>query len=251
MTPPSMKKYFVPLPRRAMTDPRLTALHWRVLAVIAAHDRLSKNGAGCWASQQRLADLAKCSYTRVSDTLTDLRTWGYNVTERHPTDERRRVHRIVYDDADRTVMDKNTSPNGELSAPYSNTSSSPKTRDSSPKRRSFSGQVVERTGGNQSKHMLRSIKKDKKEDDEVLEEANCAEARTSEGREATQAEQYLTACESLAASDDPDERQSLRFEIQKLTELADDPALPEHLCERAGRLLHVSETITRKRKGMG
>ena len=82
--------------------------------------------------------------------------------------------------------------------------------------------------------MLRSIKKDKKEENEIVDEAYCAEARTPEGREATEAEQYLTDCEALAASD---ERDSLKFEREKIEQLADDACMPESVNERATKLL--------------
>jgi hypothetical protein len=72
-------------------------------------------------------------------------------------------------------------------------------------------------------------------------EADCAEAQTSEeGREAEEATAYLDNAESLLKS--PSERNILRYEITKLTAMADDPGLPEHICERARQLLIAART---------
>ena len=44
---------FAPAPLRALRDQRLGGLHLRTLGIIAAFDRLGKNGGGCWASKTR------------------------------------------------------------------------------------------------------------------------------------------------------------------------------------------------------
>jgi hypothetical protein len=220
---------------RAMNDVRLTGLHWRVLAVIASHDRLGRSGAGCWASQRRLAELARCYYTRLSDALSDLVEFGYVSAHRHPKDRRRRIYRVIYNDADREAMDLdtvgNTSPFGELSK-----------RDTSRKmRKCFASKNISafNINGWERPSILRSIKIDNKA---AGIEADCAEALPSnDGREASEAEKYLANVETLAASSDPAEREVLRFEIHKLAGMADDAALPEQLCERASRLLRVAE----------
>ena len=59
----------VPLPPRVVGDRRLSALHFRVLAAIAMHDRMShvrRAGQGCWATNQTLATEATCDYARLS-----------------------------------------------------------------------------------------------------------------------------------------------------------------------------------------
>ncbi len=43
------KNFFAAMPARMMSDERLAALHFRVLAVIAVHDRMGRNGQHCWA----------------------------------------------------------------------------------------------------------------------------------------------------------------------------------------------------------
>jgi DNA-binding MarR family transcriptional regulator len=240
-------RIFSPLPQRAMTDVRLTARHWRVLCAIAAHDRLGGNGAGCWASQQRLADLTSSGYSRTSDALADLREYGYLETEHHPKDRRRRVHRIVYDEArDRAAMKaarhsfpigkQNTSANGKLS----DEDTFPKTQNSFPKSRKFSAKPLTAQVENRPNICFRSIRSKNGEDGE----ANCAEAQTPEhGREAAEAADYLKSVEDMAASADPAERANLRFEIQMLAKMADNAALPETMCERAARLLKIGNVL--------
>ena len=90
------KKNFAPIPLRAVRDQRLTGHHLRVLAVIAAHDRLNKNGSGCWASQNRLAALLGCSKSRLSEGLSDLRDYGYIDSRLNPEKRWYRVHRVIY-----------------------------------------------------------------------------------------------------------------------------------------------------------
>jgi hypothetical protein len=53
---------------RAVRDLRLGARHIRALGIIALHDQLNKNGAGCWAAQRRLAELARVHETELSHT---------------------------------------------------------------------------------------------------------------------------------------------------------------------------------------
>src|SRR5262249_8207718 len=85
----AQKQRFAPLPLRAATYSRLAARHWRALHILAAHDRRGTNGAACYASQRRLAKLAECGEARLSDTLSDLRQWGYIASAIHP--EKRRL----------------------------------------------------------------------------------------------------------------------------------------------------------------
>ena len=54
----SKQQRFAPLPLRALRDQRLGGLHLRTLGIIAAFDRLGKNGSGCWASQNTIAKIA-------------------------------------------------------------------------------------------------------------------------------------------------------------------------------------------------
>jgi hypothetical protein len=68
---------FAPLPLRALRDQRLGWLHLRTLGIIAAFDRLGKNGSGCWASQNKIAAIARVDKSRLSRSLSDLRDFGY------------------------------------------------------------------------------------------------------------------------------------------------------------------------------
>ena len=107
-----MSAIFAPLPHRAIGDKRLSGIHYRVLAAVAYHDRLSRGrkngreGQGCWASHTKLAQECGINYNNLSTTLRDLCGWGYLERERHPLNKRLRVYRVRYESAD-------TSPNDE------------------------------------------------------------------------------------------------------------------------------------------
>ncbi len=51
----SKKQRFAPLPLRALRDLRLGVTHLRTLGIVAAFDRMGKNGSGWWASQKKIA----------------------------------------------------------------------------------------------------------------------------------------------------------------------------------------------------
>jgi DNA-binding MarR family transcriptional regulator len=101
----SKKQRFAPLPLRACRDLRLGALHFRVLTAIAAFDRLGKNGQGCWTSQNKIAELVRCSKSHLSNVLSDLRDCGYLTSKINPDQQRFRVHRIVYTEEDFHCLD--------------------------------------------------------------------------------------------------------------------------------------------------
>ena len=92
------KELFAPIPIRAFGDHQLSGRHWRVLAVIAFHDRLGKNGQGCWAGRKGLAQEAAISETHFSDAVSDLRRWGYVASEQNPTKRNQQIHRVIYDE---------------------------------------------------------------------------------------------------------------------------------------------------------
>jgi hypothetical protein len=94
------KTFFAPLPLRAISDQRLSGLHFRVLAMVAFHDRMSarrKTGAGCWASHKTMCAEIGCNYTNLSTALTDLGKWGYLERHVHPLNKRLRVYNVNYD----------------------------------------------------------------------------------------------------------------------------------------------------------
>src|SRR5262245_30248217 len=73
-----------PIPTRAFSDMRLSERHFRVLGVIASYDRFGKNCQGCYVNRDRLAQESRLNKTVASDAISDLRRWGYLVSERHP-----------------------------------------------------------------------------------------------------------------------------------------------------------------------
>jgi DNA-binding MarR family transcriptional regulator/transcriptional regulator with XRE-family HTH domain len=96
------KASFAALPVRAIGDTRLSALHLRVLACIAYHDRMSGvrgKGQGAWASNETLAARIGCHYTRLSSAVTELARLGYVEREPHPLNKKLRVYRVIYDAA--------------------------------------------------------------------------------------------------------------------------------------------------------
>lgn len=110
------KPVYAALPARAMVDRRLSERHLRTLAVVAAHDRFAKNGIGCYASHERLAEMIGCNYARLSSNLTDLGNCGYIERVPHPLNKRLRVYRVIYNEQDAQVMKSitNSSPIGKV-----------------------------------------------------------------------------------------------------------------------------------------
>ena len=100
------KQRFAPLPLRALRDQRLGGLHLRTLGIIAAFDRLGKNGSGCWASQNTIAKIAGVDKARLSRSLSDLRDFGYINSELNPHKRWFRVHRVIYTDDDASFWDE-------------------------------------------------------------------------------------------------------------------------------------------------
>lgn len=74
----SRKKYdYSCVPFRALSDLRLSATHWRTLAIISYYDRFRGNGRGCFTSQSKLAAKAGMSRETFNRRLRDLVDWGY------------------------------------------------------------------------------------------------------------------------------------------------------------------------------
>ena len=227
---------FAPVPARAARDLRLRERHFRALTIIALHDQLDKNGAGCWASQRRLAALAGVHETALSHTLSELRDWGYLVSTMHATNRRRRIHRIVYTDHDKT-WDRDTCPPQQDSRPGA----------CAPEQVS-EGRYLRKTppilaengvqfdaSENDSKGLglgtyVRTYKNRKNNDGD--DRTDRAEARNRTA--ISEAEKSLATCEALAESSD---RDHLKFERALLEQIAADPCLPDELNERAARLL--------------
>ena len=104
------KVLFGPIPARAFKDMRLGNWHFRVLGVVAMHDRLGKNKQGCWGANRTLARESANSESHFSDALSDLRLWEYITSESDPKDHRRKIHRVVYADADWGETIQKTAP---------------------------------------------------------------------------------------------------------------------------------------------
>lgn len=93
--------YSSPLPLRAIGDQRLAGLDFRILAAIAAYDRMSAargDGQGCWASHGTLAAKVGCDYSNLSKSIKKLGELGY-IERSKPTfgDKRSHVYRVSAD----------------------------------------------------------------------------------------------------------------------------------------------------------
>jgi hypothetical protein len=103
-----LKNYFSPLPNRAWLDDRLQRMHYRVLGVIAMHDRFGQNGLGCTLSTRRIAEFLSSTQPNVSTACRDLIEWGYIRISPNPSHAQKQMRCIVYDVADRDVLKPRT-----------------------------------------------------------------------------------------------------------------------------------------------
>ncbi len=88
---------FAALPVRACNDKRLTGGHWRVLAIIAFHDRFNRNNRGCYITHQRMAEMIGSSRSSVTEWLRDLLAWGYlDTLAPRSSDRRREAYTVRY-----------------------------------------------------------------------------------------------------------------------------------------------------------
>src|SRR5262249_39185110 len=86
---------------------RLNERHFRILGVIASYDRFGKNGQGCYVNRDRLAQESRLNKTVASEAISDLRRWGYLVSERHPLNRSTLIDRVIYDGANETQTSAN------------------------------------------------------------------------------------------------------------------------------------------------
>ena len=221
------KQRFAAIPLRALLDQRLTGHHLRLLGTVAAHDRLGKNGNGCWASQDRLAALLGCSKSTLSKRLSALRDYGYITSEHNPQKRWFRVHRVIYNADDQRFWDtKSVSAREATDYPHS--------PNQFPNRAKSVSTVTKLSNENndlQNVTIVRTIESKKKET--VLDGRDCAEARSRPTIDPDHVEDYLTTCEALAAVGDA----TLKLERDVIAEIAEDACLPESLNERAATLL--------------
>jgi hypothetical protein len=228
------KQRFAPVPLRALLDQRLGGHHLRVLATVAAHDRLGKNGSGCWASQDRLAALLGCRKSRISKGLSDLRDYGYIASELNPQKRWHRVHRVIYSSDDerfwtsKSVTKENNSFTKSVSMEdnsFSKSVAKTGVNQFPPPR-----QMSNENNDPQNVTIVRTIESKNRE---ILAGRNCAEARSQATVDIDHAEDYLATCEALAAEAAP----TLTLERGVIAEIADNACLPESLNERAAKLL--------------
>jgi DNA-binding MarR family transcriptional regulator len=88
------KERFAAIPERALSDHRLSGIHFRALGIIALHDRGSEDG--CWAKQKTMAEEVDVYPTHFSDAVKDLLVWTYIKAAKHAKDARRKVYRVMY-----------------------------------------------------------------------------------------------------------------------------------------------------------
>lgn len=101
--------HFAAVPARACADKRLTGGHWRVLGIIAFHDRFNRNNRGCYITHQTMAEFIGSSRSSVTEWIRDLLAWGYVGTLAPLNNDRRReAYTILYDPPD---MDNHTTTN--------------------------------------------------------------------------------------------------------------------------------------------
>lgn len=92
------KEQYCAVPVSAMSDARLSATDWRVLAVIAWHDRFGRNGIGCYARHEILSAETGVEYSSLSRSIARLVECGYISKTRHQLNKRLRVYRVMYND---------------------------------------------------------------------------------------------------------------------------------------------------------
>lgn len=107
--PPAKTDRWGAVPIRAAADSRLSGSHFRVLTVIARYAGFGKNGTGCYASQQTLADATGLHVTTISHKVADLVEWGY-LDSRRQKNRRKKQYSVLYETLDASVApDMNSS----------------------------------------------------------------------------------------------------------------------------------------------
>lgn len=95
---------YAPVPTRAVAESRLTAVEFRTLAVIAAHDQFQRNGQGCYASHRRLAEILNVHITTLANAIARLIELGYVRGKKREGDRRFRVYMVLYTPDDEAVF---------------------------------------------------------------------------------------------------------------------------------------------------
>ena len=221
------KELFAPIPIRAFGDDRLSGRHWRVLAVIAFHDRLGKNGQGCWAGRRGLAQEAAISETHFSDAVSDLRRWGYVASEQNTTKRNQQIHRVIYDE-----LGPKYGTNPAQLGPVNGTTRSQIRDQLGP---DLKLQAIEQT----SKPVLNiySIEPNRLDTSGINEEIAQKRA-TEEAGLIKEAESYLSEVQLQLS--DPITAPAVRCEYRKLAWIADSSVLPAAIRSRAASLRDIA-----------
>lgn len=238
------KVLFGPIPARAFKDMRLGNWHFRVLGVVAMHDRLGKNKQGCWGANRTLARESANSELHFSDALSDLRLWEYITSESDPKDHRRKIHRVVYADADWETIQKTapreTSTMGKNS-PSETSTIGKETSTNTPRNfHSENAKSLSEQGGI-SPNILREPQDIRRVD--LGFRRDCAEARQprKQGLSVEEARRLLEDTESYLSEvqlqlSDPITAPAVGCEYRKLADIADSINLPDDIRSRAASL---------------
>jgi DNA-binding MarR family transcriptional regulator len=224
---------FAALPLRALLDPRLGRLHLRTLGIICAFDRLGKNGGGCWASQNKIAGLARVDKAQLSRILSGLREFGYISSKLNPSNRWFRVHSVIYTDADADFWKpKSVAPRDNR---FDKAVVKTEPISCAPEQNQLV-EVSENTGEINEVQNVTIVPTKTQIIGETASGAkgpDCAEARSR--LTPSDDEEYLIEVEALAASN----QQAFALERPRLEQIVSDPCLPEELNERAARLLSL------------
>lgn len=237
---------FAPIPQRALVDVRVTITHMRVLGVIAAHDRLGRNGQGCWLARKELAALCLLDVTNLSHALSDLRRWGYITSETHPTDERKKIHRVLYTLADNDALvpasRKNRCDTTHLNRCATTHPSEQNRCDEGGRKVCQTPEIGVSVHNYPTEHkgepdpIIIDYKIRPKKMKDVGKELDCAEARTTEKarKHLEETEAYLSEVQSLQSNP------IIKSECVKLAGIADDDSLPDEVRSLAAALRDVA-----------
>jgi DNA-binding MarR family transcriptional regulator len=229
---------FGPVPLRACRDERLGRLHFRILIAIAGHDRIGKNGQGCWLSQNKLAAVVHCSKSHLSNALATLRDLGYISSQVNPDKRWFRIHRIVYTDEDFDCLKSVHSPVNSFDESVHNSSKI----SSQNEQNQFTAQkkTPADSAACEARTIVSTIARTIGDTAEVsVAGPHCAEAHNRRSQNVVaDTLTYLDECERIAASDD---RDILRTPLERvrLKQIRDDAVLPEKLNDRAAALLSL------------
>jgi len=135
---------FAALPKRSITDRRLTLTDWRVLATVAFFDMRSqplRTKLGCVKSVRGLASFIGIDPAEVSKSVTRLSKLGYLAQSPHPGHSQRRQLQVIYETGTLVLAEPTVerSPNGSGSetvepTPNSRTAATDRTDGSRPNR---------------------------------------------------------------------------------------------------------------------